>query len=133
MGGHRADQVGAQVREEIMQIIRRDLKDPRIGFVSITGVRMSPDLRLARVRISVLGDETEQTDTLAGLRSATGLIRRELGRRLENLKFSPEIRFEIDPSIEYSVRISQRLREVLPDSEDAGRAPPAPGGRKDER
>jgi ribosome-binding factor A len=118
MGGHRADQVGALVREEIMQIIRRDLKDPRIGFVSITGVRMSPDLRLARVRISVLGDEAEQKDTLAGLRSATGLIRHELGRRLENLKFSPEIRFELDPSIEYSVRISQRLREVLPDSED---------------
>jgi ribosome-binding factor A len=133
MGGHRADQVGAQVREEIMQIIRRDLKDPRIGFVSITGVRMSPDLRLARVRISVLGDETEQKDTLAGLRSATGLIRHELGRRLENLKFSPEIRFEFDPSIEYSVRISQRLREVLPDSEDAGRAPPAGGPREGDR
>ncbi|MDQ6792466.1 MAG: 30S ribosome-binding factor RbfA [Candidatus Dormibacteraeota bacterium] len=133
MGGHRADQVGALVREEIMQIIRRDLKDPRIGFVSITGVRMSPDLRLARVRISVLGDETEQKDTLAGLRSATGLIRHELGRRLENLKFSPEIRFELDPSIEYSVRISQRLREVLPDSEDAGRAPPARSPREDER
>ena len=133
MGGHRADQVGALVREEIMQIIRRDLKDPRIGFVSITGVRMSPDLRLARVRISVLGDETEQKDTLAGLRSATGLIRHELGRRLENLKFSPEIRFELDPSIEYSVRISQRLREVLPDTEDAERAPPARAPREDER
>src|SRR3989441_3273155 len=116
MGGHRADQVGAQVREEIMQIIRRDLKDPRIGFVSITGVRMSPDLRLARVSISVLGDETEQKDTLAGLRSATGLIRHELGRRLENLKFSPEIRFELDPSIEYSVHISELLKEVLPQS-----------------
>jgi ribosome-binding factor A len=89
MGGHRADQVGAQVREEIMQIVRRDLKDPRIGFVSITQVRMSPDLRAARVRVSVLGDETEQKRTLAGLRSATGLIRHELGRRLENLKFAP--------------------------------------------
>jgi ribosome-binding factor A len=133
MGGHRADQVGAQVREEIMQIIRRDLKDPRIGFVSITEVRMSPDLRVARVRISVLGDETEQKETLAGLRSATGLIRHQLGRRLENLRFSPEIRFELDPSIEYSVRISQRLREVLPDSGDAGRAPPAHAGEEDDR
>jgi len=120
MAGHRTDQVGAQVREEIMQIIRRELKDPRIGFASITQVRMSPDLRFARVRVSVLGDETEQKRTLTGLRSATGLIRRELGRRLTNLRFSPELRFELDPSIEYSVRISKRLRELLP--EEGGEA-----------
>jgi ribosome-binding factor A len=121
MGGHRAVQVGAQVREEIMQIIRRDLKDPRIGFVSITEVRMSPDLRSARVRVSVLGGEEEASATLTGLRSATGLIRHVLGRRLQNLKFTPDLRFEIDPSIEYSVRISKTLREILPDSSgDAG-------------
>ena len=117
MSGHRTDQVGAQVREEIMAIIQRELKDPRIGLVSITGVRMSPDLRSARVRVSVLGDEAEQKETLRGLNSARGLIRHELGRRLENLKFSPELRFEIDPSIEYSVHISQMLRDILPDSE----------------
>src|SRR2546422_8541969 len=116
MSGHRTDQVGAQVRAEIMDIIQRDLKDPRIGFVSITTVRMSPDLRSARVRVSVLGDESKQRETLSGLRSATGLIRRELGRRLQNLKFSPELRFEIDPSIEYSIHISKRLREILPES-----------------
>jgi ribosome-binding factor A len=123
MSGHRAVQVGAQVREEIMQIIRRDLKDPRIGFVSITEVRMSPDLRSARVRVSVLGDDEEARASLAGLRSASGLIRHQLGRRLENLKFSPDLRFELDPSIEYSVRISKTLREVLPQgepSEDPG-------------
>lgn len=123
MAGHRTDQVGAQVREEIMQIIRRELKDPRIGFASITQVRMSPDLRFARVRVSVLGDETEQQRTLTGLRSATGLIRHQLGRRLSNLRFSPELRFELDPSIEYSVHISKRLRELLPD-QAAGDEPP---------
>ena len=129
MSGHRAVQVGAQVREEIMQIIRRDLKDPRIGFASITEVQMSPDLRSARVRVSVLGDEQAQRATLAGLRSASGLIRHELGRRLENLKFTPELRFEIDPSIEYSVRISQRLREILPADEPP---PEQPGGGESE-
>lgn len=128
MAGHRTDQVGAQVREEIMQIIRRELKDPRIGFASITQVRMSPDLRLARVRVSVLGDETEQQRTLTGLRSATGLIRHQLGRRLTNLRFSPELRFELDPSIEYSVRISKRLRELLPEEGD-DEAPPPPEER----
>ena len=133
MSGHRTDQVGAQVRAEIMDIIQRDLKDPRIGFVSITTVRMSPDLRSARVRVSVLGDESKQRETLSGLRSATGLIRRELGRRLQNLKFSPELRFEIDPSIEYSVHISKRLREILPEPADVAEEPqpeqrPAKGG-----
>lgn len=123
MSGHRVVQVGAQIREEIMEIIRRDLKDPRIGFVSITQVRMSADLRSARVRVSVLGDEEAQKATLEGLRSATGVIRHELGRRLENLRFAPELRFELDPSIEYSVRISKTLRELLPEDEtpsDAG-------------
>src|SRR4030088_2289294 len=133
MAGHRADQVGAQVREEIMQIIQRDLKDPRIGFVSITGVRMSPDLRSARVRISVLGEETEQKNTLAGLRSAVGLIRHQLGRRLENLKVAPELRFELDTSIEYSVHISKRLREILPESDPEAGAPAAPAREEDER
>jgi ribosome-binding factor A len=120
MPSYRTDQVGAQVREEIMGIIRRELKDPRIGFVSITGVRMSSDLRSARVRISVLGDEDEQKATLKGLNSARGLIRHELGRTLHNLKFAPELRFELDPSIEYSVRISKMLREILPEEASSG-------------
>lgn len=119
MPSHRTDQVGAQVREEIMGIIRRELKDPRIGFMSITEVRMSPDLRSARVRFSVLGDQAEQRETLRGLISARGLIRHELGRRLQNLKYAPELRFELDPSIEYSVHISKMLREILPPGSDA--------------
>ena len=106
-----------------MDIIQHELKDPRIGFVSITTVRMSPDLRSARVRVSVLGDESQQRDSLSGLRSATGVIRRQLGRRLQNLKFAPELRFEIDPSIEYSVHISKRLREILPDTAEVAERP----------
>jgi ribosome-binding factor A len=119
MTSYRTTQVGAQVREEMMRMIQRELKDPRIGFVSITEVRMSPDLRSARVRVSVLGDEQQQREALAGLKSARGLIRHELGRRLSNLKFSPDIIFELDPSIEYSVRIAKTLREILPPQEDA--------------
>jgi ribosome-binding factor A len=118
MTSYRADQVGEQVREEIMSIIRRELKDPRIGFVSITSVRMSPDLRQARVRVSVLGDPEAKAGSMKGLESAKGLIRHELGRRLQNLKFSPDLRFELDPSIEYSVHISQLLKEVLPKPEE---------------
>jgi ribosome-binding factor A len=120
MTSYRADQVGEQVREEIMSIIHRDLKDPRIGFVSITAVRMSPDLRQARVRVSVLGNPEEKKASIAGLVSAKGLIRHELGRRLQNLKFSPDLRFEIDPSIEYSVHIAELLKEVLPPARQGG-------------
>src|SRR5438132_8487344 len=120
MTSYRADQVGEQVREEIMSIIRRDLKDPRIGFVSITAVRMSPDLRQARVRVSVLGNPDEQKASIKGLVSAKGLIRHELGRRLQNLKFSPDLHFELDPSIEYSVHISELLKEVLPRDSNGG-------------
>ena len=133
MTSYRADQVGEQVREEIMSIIRRDLKDPRIGFVSITAVRMSPDLRQARVRVSVLGSADEQKESIRGLVSAKGLIRHELGRRLQNLKFSPELRFELDASIEYSVHISELLRGVLPHQGGSPetRALPASGDRGD--
>ncbi len=122
MASFRQDQVGQQVREEIMQIIRRDLKDPRIGFVSITKVRMSPDLRNARISVSVLGDEKQQRVSLKGLQSATGMMRHELGKRLENLKWAPNLVFEIDPSIEYSVHISKRLREILPADRAAAEA-----------
>jgi ribosome-binding factor A len=127
MTSYRADQVGEQVREEIMSIITRELKDPRIGFVSITSVRMSPDLRQARVRVSVLGSPQEKKDSIRGLVSAKGLIRHELGRRLQNLKFSPELRFELDPSIEYSVHIAELLKEVLPGPSGPGPIP-ASGG-----
>src|SRR5438132_6627710 len=120
MTSYRTDQVGGQVRQEIMEIISRELKDPRIGFVSITEVRMSPDLRSARVRISVLGDADQQQASLEGLNSAKGLIRHDLGRRLQNLRYSPNLIFELDPSIEYSVHIPKRLREILPAVEEEG-------------
>src|SRR5258706_4905195 len=108
MTSYRADQVGEQVREEIMSIIRRDLKDPRIGFVSITTVRMSPDLRAARVRVSVLGNPEQQKESLAGVVSARGLIRHELGRPLRNLRFLPGKRFELGPPIPSRLPISVR-------------------------
>src|SRR5438132_12454195 len=120
MTSYRTDQVGGQVRQEIMEIIRRELKDPRIGFVSITEVRMSPDLRSARVRISVLGDADQQQASLEGLNSAKGVIRHDLGRRLQNLRYSPNLIFELDPSIESSVHISKRLSAILPEVEEEG-------------
>jgi len=116
--GHRHERVAEEILHELGIMVAGELKDPRIGFVSITAVRMSPDLRQARVRVSVLGNPEEKKASMKGLISAKGLIRHELGRRLQNLKFSPDLRFELDPSIEYSVHINELLKEVLPQSGD---------------
>jgi ribosome-binding factor A len=115
MATHRVERVAAQLQKEISGIMRRDLKDPRVGMCSITQVRLSPDLRNAIVRVSVVGEPENQQAAIDGLQRARGFIRHELGARLTNLRYAPELRFELDESVAYSVRVSQLLREVLPD------------------
>ena len=112
MGSHRVERVAAQLRQEISQIIIRDLKDPRVEMASISDVKLSPDLRSATVRVSVVGEPGQQEAAIEGLQHARGFIRREIGARLTNLRFAPELRFELDRGIAYSVRVSQLLREV---------------------
>jgi len=112
MATHRVERVAAQLRQEISQIIIRDLKDPRVTMASISDVKLSPDLRNATVKVSVLGEPEQQETAVEGLRHARGFIRREIGARLTNLRFAPELRFELDRGIAYSVRVSQLLREV---------------------
>ena len=108
MTSYRADQVGEQVREEIMSIIRRDLKDPRIGFVSITAVRMSPDLKLATIYVMPLG--RRDTDiVIAALERNKKYLRGEVARRV-NLKFAPDIRFRVDDRFDEAERIEKLLR-----------------------
>ncbi|TMF58087.1 MAG: 30S ribosome-binding factor RbfA [Chloroflexi bacterium] len=121
MGSHRVERVAAQLREEISAIIIRDLKDPRVEMATITEVKLSPDLRNAIVRVSVVGEPDSQRAAIAGLVRAKGFIRHELGTRLTNLRFAPDIRFELDEGISYSVRISQLLRKV--NQEDANAQP----------
>jgi ribosome-binding factor A len=120
MGTHRVERVAAQLREEISQIIIRDLKDPRIGMATITDVKLSPDLRNATVKVSVLGEDEAREAAIDGLDHAKGFIRRELGSRLSNLRFAPELRFELDLGVAYSVRVSQLLREVEQGEPNAG-------------
>lgn len=119
MGTHRVERVAAQLRQEISGIMQRDLKDPRVAMCSITQVKLSPDLRNATVRVSVVGEPQTQQAAIDGLQRARGFIRHELGARLTNLRFAPELRFELDRSVAYSVRVSQLLREVLPDDQPA--------------
>jgi ribosome-binding factor A len=116
---HRVERVAAQLREEISQIIVRDLKDPRIEMTSVTDVKLSPDLRSATVKVSVVGEPENRRAAVLGLEHAKGFIRRELGTRLSNLRFAPELHFQLDEGIAYSVRVSQLLREVQKEDNNA--------------
>jgi ribosome-binding factor A len=107
----RAERLAGVIRTEASEIIRRDLKDPRIGFVSVTDVEVTADLRHARIFVSVLGDDEAKQRSMAGLNRAKGHIRSELGHRL-TLRFVPEIHFRLDESIERGSRIVSLIREV---------------------
>jgi ribosome-binding factor A len=96
------------MRKVIGSAIASDLEDPRIGFVTVTSVKTSPDLRSARVYVSVLGDEAARADTLAGLDSAHGLLQQAIGRELR-MKRTPTLQFVFDESIDRGMRISELL------------------------
>lgn len=106
----RADRLGDLIQREISDILQRRIKDPRIGFCTILRVDVSRDLRHAKVFVSIMGTEDQQKNTLAGLKSATGFIRREIGHRIM-LRHTPEIVFRIDRSVDHSFRIAQLLKE----------------------
>jgi ribosome-binding factor A len=107
----RSERLGELLLTEISEFLRREIKDPRIGFVTFTRVEMSPDLRHARVFVSSIGAEPEKARTLQGLASATGYIRRHLGRAL-HLRYTPEISFQLDDSLEHGAKIAQILRQL---------------------
>ena len=107
-----------EVQRELSQIIRSEIKDPRIHpMTSVVAVEVAPDLKTCKAYISVLGDEKAQADTLKGLQSAEGYIRRELAHTL-NMRNTPEIKFVLDQSIEYGVNMSKLIDEVTKDLHD---------------
>lgn len=104
--------INGEVMKELSIIIRQEIKDPRIHMMtSITAVEVAPDLKTCKAYVSVMGSEKEKSDTIAGLRSAEGYIRRQLAKRL-NLRNTPEIQFRLDESIEYGVNMSRLIDEV---------------------
>lgn len=107
----RVDKIAHAIKKEISTIIHSELNDPRLGFVTITAVEMSPDLRVAKVSFSVLGKEEEYKKTKEALDSSLGFIRRLIAQRIR-LRFAPEFIFKIDKSIEYSVRIEEVLNKI---------------------
>ncbi len=104
--------VNTEVQRELSNILRGGIKDPRVApWTSVVAAEVAPDLKTCKVYVSVLGDQKAQEDTLAGLESAVGYIRRELARTL-NMRNTPEIRFVLDQSIEYGVNMSRKIDEV---------------------
>ena len=107
--------INGEVQRELAEIIRGEIKDPRISpLTSVVAVQVAPDLKTCKAYISVFGDEKAQADTVKGLQSAEGFIRRELARKL-NMRNTPEIKFVMDQSIAYGVAMSKKIDDITKD------------------
>lgn len=114
----RTHRVGEAMREAVGELIQRHVKDPRIGFVTVTAVRVTPDLSKAHVYYTVLGDAEQKEATHAGLVSAAPFLRTEVGRRVR-LKTLPELVFHFDEAVEHGERVDELLREIRRDEQPA--------------
>jgi ribosome-binding factor A len=115
MRSERIRRVNEAMREVLSEAITTELKDPRVGFITVTAVDTSPDLRHARVFVSVLGDDKQREDSLAGLSSSHGYLQSRVASRLR-MKHTPTLEFQYDPSVERVMRINELLREKGPSS-----------------
>lgn len=107
----RSERVGDLILEVIAELLRKDIRDPRVQAVSLTGAKVSKDLRHARVYFNLLGGQDHRAEALAGLKSATGFIRSKVGKQL-NLRFVPEIEFTYDETEDQAQRIDELLKQV---------------------
>lgn len=112
----RVERVAEALQEAVAELVQREIKDPRVGMVTITRATVSPDLRHARIYFSTLGDAGQRQRSLEGLRSAAGFLRGQVARRLQ-LRIAPELRFEIDDNIEYAAEMLQKLSANRPPDE----------------
>ena len=111
MEGKRSEKVADLIQKEISQMLVKSIKDPRIGFVTITKVVVSEDCRFAKIYFSVAGNLAERESSQKGLESAEGYIRKELGHRIR-LRYTPEIMFQFDPSIEYAIHMEKLIQSI---------------------
>jgi len=137
--GRRAERLAEEIREQVARMIASDLKDPRIGFITVTRVELAHDLGHARVHVGVLGGEAERRKSLLALQQASGFVRRELGRRLR-IRHTPEIEFRYDKGLDATDRVArlldaERERRAEQDAPEAPTGEPEAGadGRDDGR
>ncbi len=116
MNKTRISRVGEEIKKELSVLLQREMKDPRIGFVTVTAVEVTTDLQLAKVFISVFGSEEQRQASLAGLQKAKGFLRSEIGKRVK-LRHVPDFVFKLDESIDYGNKIETILREISTEGE----------------
>ena len=107
----RIEKLQELIKQEMSKMLLREIKDPRIGFVTVTDVEMTGDLREAKIFVSIMGNDEQVKNSWDGLQSALGFIRREIGKRIR-LRFTPEISFELDKSLDYSEHIQKILLSI---------------------
>ncbi len=116
MTSRRVQKSAEAIREVVSMAILADLKDPRIEGVTVTYVEVSPDMRNAKVHVSIMGDETAQRLCLKGLQSSAGYLQQKISRRIDT-RYTPRIKFEIDMGVKNSIAIARMLNDVLPEEE----------------
>ena len=110
----RIEKLQELIKQEMSKMLLREIKDPRIGFVTVTDVEMTGDLREAKIFVSIMGNDEQVKESMKGLQSALGFIRREIGRRIK-IRFTPEISFALDTSLDYSEHIQKILLDIEKD------------------
>jgi ribosome-binding factor A len=116
-GSRRPEQIAETVRQVVAEVLAREVRDPRVGFVTVTAVQVSGDLSHARVQVSVMGDDAEKARALEGLRSAGGFLRTRLTKVLST-RTVPELAFEIDRGLDHATRINELLADIRPKDQD---------------
>ena len=127
----RIEKLQELIKQEMSKMLLKELKDPRIGFVTVTDVEMTGDLREAKIYVSIMGGAEQVKSSLEGLQSALGFIRREIGHRIR-LRFTPEISFALDTSLDYGDHIQKLLLQVEGENKNADNAQ-AGGGENQSR
>jgi ribosome-binding factor A len=122
MTSRRIQKAAEAIREVVSMAILTDLKDPRIEGVTVTYVEVSPDMRVAKVHVSVMGDEAAQQLCVHGLRSAAGYLQQKIASRIET-RYTPRLRFELDQGVKKSIAIAKLLTEVLDDGQAGDEVP----------
>jgi len=118
MSSRRVQKAAEAVREVVGMAILADLKDPRIEGVTVTYVEVTPDMRSAKVHVSIMGDDTKQRLCLEGLQSSAGFLQQKIARRIDT-RYTPRIRFELDMGVKKSIAIAKMLQDVLPNDDTA--------------
>lgn len=126
MSSRRLEKAAAAIREVVSMAILAELKDPRVRDVTVTFVEVSPDLRHAKIHVSVMGDESRQQLTLRGLQSAAGFLQAKIAERID-IRYTPKLNFLLDQGVKRSIAVARILEEVLPkeESSEPGMEPPA--------